>query len=305
MRDLPYGYEILSENIIDPSHVLVAHHGMFGIDRNNAIGIDLDVLENATVEGGFIVSQYSKNLQKTIKRYFQPPVLHVLEDYLRGYSNLIIYTTPSMPGRCRIILKSQPRHEDTGRIKEAKFSLIPQWYIHLVQNTFFQQDSVFLYGQQQALAMDESIKQPYTKQYYMPTRSDTALGQFYKWFVTMAGGRVPFPDGVQYKPLTHNDLCNVYEQHTKNCKVCMGALNNFLKVRVLVWVACAFFTAFSIAHGVVGQSQQVILFNQSIILPNVKMLIFGMLGVLFVGVGLIVENLIQKFYFIDYKHYEH
>jgi len=39
-RDLPYGWETLLENIVDPSHVPFAHHGMQG-KREDAIAINM------------------------------------------------------------------------------------------------------------------------------------------------------------------------------------------------------------------------------------------------------------------------
>ncbi|KAL3940045.1 MAG: hypothetical protein SGARI_001142 [Bacillariaceae sp.] len=49
-RDLPYGWDSLVENLIDPSHVPFAHHGLQG-KREDAIPINMTVPESLGEEG--------------------------------------------------------------------------------------------------------------------------------------------------------------------------------------------------------------------------------------------------------------
>jgi phenylpropionate dioxygenase-like ring-hydroxylating dioxygenase large terminal subunit len=49
-RDLPYGWDSLVENLIDPSHVPFAHHGLQG-KREDAIPINMTIPENLGEEG--------------------------------------------------------------------------------------------------------------------------------------------------------------------------------------------------------------------------------------------------------------
>ena len=47
-RDMPYSWEILVENLCDPSHIPFAHHGMMRTaDRSNIEMIDMDVTEES------------------------------------------------------------------------------------------------------------------------------------------------------------------------------------------------------------------------------------------------------------------
>ena len=41
-RDLPYGWDTLLENLIDPAHIPFAHHGLQGT-RDDAIPIEMSV----------------------------------------------------------------------------------------------------------------------------------------------------------------------------------------------------------------------------------------------------------------------
>jgi phenylpropionate dioxygenase-like ring-hydroxylating dioxygenase large terminal subunit len=48
-RDMPYSWEILVENLCDPSHIPFAHHGMMrSADRDNVERIDMEVVEESS-----------------------------------------------------------------------------------------------------------------------------------------------------------------------------------------------------------------------------------------------------------------
>ena len=36
MRDVPYGFEVLAENLLDPAHLPFAHHGVMQLNRSQA-----------------------------------------------------------------------------------------------------------------------------------------------------------------------------------------------------------------------------------------------------------------------------
>ena len=53
MRELPYGYDVLLENIMDPAHVDFAHHGVPGQgDRNNKAVRRMTLVEKAKCHSG-------------------------------------------------------------------------------------------------------------------------------------------------------------------------------------------------------------------------------------------------------------
>lgn len=51
MREMPYGYDILLENVLDPSHVPFSHHGVIG-DRNKVMPSRMHTVESIQ-ESGF------------------------------------------------------------------------------------------------------------------------------------------------------------------------------------------------------------------------------------------------------------
>ena len=53
MRELPYGYDVLVENLMDPAHVDFAHHGVPGQgDRNNKAVRRMTLVEKSECDSG-------------------------------------------------------------------------------------------------------------------------------------------------------------------------------------------------------------------------------------------------------------
>ena len=48
MRDLPYGYEMLAENVVDVSHLPFAHHGVGALKRDNGKPLALQLTTMVT-----------------------------------------------------------------------------------------------------------------------------------------------------------------------------------------------------------------------------------------------------------------
>lgn len=58
MRELPYGLDILLENVLDPSHVPFSHHGVIG-DRNKVMPSILQTIDPLQ-ESGFTLGIVQK-----------------------------------------------------------------------------------------------------------------------------------------------------------------------------------------------------------------------------------------------------
>lgn len=85
MRELPYGFDVLLENLVDPAHVPFTHSGVIG-DRNDAAVTRINVNEKLSAAGGFtmdlrevksgssnLAEKGGKNTDSTL--YFVPPTL--------------------------------------------------------------------------------------------------------------------------------------------------------------------------------------------------------------------------------------
>lgn len=92
MREMPYGQDILLENVLDPSHVPFSHHGVIG-NRNKVLPSSMQTLEPVQPESGFTVgisvdkngtNRAQEGSGKMTKLTFSPPTLAklVYSDFL-------------------------------------------------------------------------------------------------------------------------------------------------------------------------------------------------------------------------------
>ncbi|CAM9289043.1 unnamed protein product, partial [Hapterophycus canaliculatus] len=167
MSDVAYGWDTLMENLLDPSHVPVSHHGIAGDRLKSPKPFDMQPTERWPVvtEDGFEF-QFPPNSKAT----FHPPCLVVnqIEDPL-GKTLIILYGTPTKPGWSRLIGRQAYVHrlepkskEFKDLVKKAKKSgekkseiqeafslsvLLPSWLQHITGHLFLHQDLVFLHHQ--------------------------------------------------------------------------------------------------------------------------------------------------------------
>ncbi|CAN0046028.1 unnamed protein product, partial [Discosporangium mesarthrocarpum] len=127
-RDVPMDYSTLMENLLDPSHVPVTHHGNIG-RRENAAPVPLKLSssvqvsgfggfwEEPTVEGGGAATPNRST-------EFRAPLLMYHRYNSPSLTNyFLFYALPMAPGRSRVIarflfhfktLREQDKHEDGG-----------------------------------------------------------------------------------------------------------------------------------------------------------------------------------------------
>ena len=82
MREMPYGHDILLENVLDPSHVPFSHHGVIG-DRNKVMPSRMQAIEPLQESGltkGISVlnngtNRAQKRSGKMSKMAFEAPTL--------------------------------------------------------------------------------------------------------------------------------------------------------------------------------------------------------------------------------------
>jgi len=188
-RDLPYGWDTLMENIVDPAHVPFAHHGMQG-KRTDAIPINMTF--PLTVDRQGFRFEFDDRTMGMVRRgsgVFRAP--YVIQ-YEGGFEpkpgadpdapppvfNLTTILIPTEPGWSRIIIFSgqtrrqdekdkekstssasptkEERREKKKRKKRRKKSLLqrvfgvtPVWALHQLSNRFLDSDLAFLHFQEQ------------------------------------------------------------------------------------------------------------------------------------------------------------
>ncbi|KAL4198535.1 hypothetical protein AMTRI_Chr03g140700 [Amborella trichopoda] len=153
MRDFPYGYEVLLENLMDPAHVPYAHHGLMRtvcnprpVDREGGRPLDISILSQdisgflAKQEYGyrkfiapciFYASPFSGSANESISQFQKPAA----DDHKPQRQILLIFVCiPVSPGRSRLIW-SFPRNFSVWIDK-----LVPRWIFHLGQNLILDSD---------------------------------------------------------------------------------------------------------------------------------------------------------------------
>ncbi|CAE8637155.1 unnamed protein product, partial [Polarella glacialis] len=131
MRDLPYGHDILLENLVDPSHLPFSHHGFGGLRRETVTaGHRMEMVGNATAlhalftkEHGVgfpalrqldrVVADAPTALARTKSPFGAPDNMagfvhftaptRVVYEYL-GDVSILLFATPTAPGAARVFL---------------------------------------------------------------------------------------------------------------------------------------------------------------------------------------------------------
>lgn len=246
-RDLPYGWSQLVENLIDPSHVPFAHHGMQG-KRTDAIPINMTVpddhgeqgfsyeWEDRTMAmmrkgtGGFRAPYavvYDADFQTTpTPRKFELSVLCIPTK--PGWSRAIIVTTakPEQGEPSSTSKQKKPRKSLVGRV----FKALPVWIVHILNNRFLDSDLAFLHYQERELA------RPGNPRYYMPAPADRCIGALRKWiskYTTIHSEALPS------NTMPRSELFNRYAQHTSHCKDCQEGLKSMQRWRKRLYATAA------------------------------------------------------------------
>ncbi|CAN0046095.1 unnamed protein product [Discosporangium mesarthrocarpum] len=105
----------------------------------------------------------------------------------------------------------------------------PDWFQHMQQNLVIDDDNIFLHRQERRLLERGGA---WSSAYHMPARADLYVGSFRSWLERHAG-EGPFGPlhlrlgGRESKGMGQEgglELLDRYEQHTRHCSACRGAL---------------------------------------------------------------------------------
>ncbi|HEY9614861.1 Rieske 2Fe-2S domain-containing protein [Allocoleopsis sp.] len=238
MSDRPYDQTYFIENVIDPAHFPISHHGSLS-NRQNAQPLEMEVL-NTSVEGirGRVRETRSASENWLDLDFVAPNLVAYRFDLpmpgLMG--GAAIYSLPLGKGRCRVLLRNY-QNFSTRKIK-----LKPRWLEHLFRNRVSEEDMPFIRGQQAHI--ERLGKNP--NSLYLPLKtSDTLLIEYRKW-LDKYGSSLPFYQGyTTSKPGVLNSegtppsvLVDRLRRHTQLCSSCNRAyqVTNKLK-QTLVGVA--------------------------------------------------------------------
>ncbi|CAL4936568.1 unnamed protein product [Urochloa decumbens] len=293
IRDLPYGYDILLENLLDPAHVPYAHKGvMHGIGQKEDPGrVDYDKegggpitmkIEEANIEG-FVSPQDLDYFQ------FVAPITLVGSLFLQPDEGkktvLVFFCVPVAPGRSRVIWAfPNPRNVGVWHV--------PRWLYHVGQNLILDSDIFLLHVEERKFAA--AGLDNWQKACYVPTSSDDMVIAFRNWFRKFCNNRVgwatPQVDHLPPTP-TKDQLMERYWSHVVQCTSCSAALKAMKALEVALQIASVAVIGFlAIAKGTLAIS-------------TVQRAVIVSTAVLCFAASRWLANFIQKnFYFQDYIH---
>ncbi|KAK2637664.1 hypothetical protein Ddye_025459 [Dipteronia dyeriana] len=174
-RDIPYGYEVLVENLLDPAHVPYAHYGIMVIDEPSKVKVDreggkpLDIaVEQLDINGFF--GKYLWDSAKfvapcTYYNYNDPVAFKGLggysvaagtDDEIKKLSEeprmvLFFFCIPVSPGNSRLIW---------GYAKNFKSwidKITPRWMLHIGPNLVVDSDLYLLHKEEHKIMDAQSL----------------------------------------------------------------------------------------------------------------------------------------------------
>jgi len=285
VRDLEYDWQTLVENVVDPSHVPFAHHGVQG-NRAQARPVPLQITQSTPT----CIEAKSEGRFNT-KMTFEPPcrVEYAIAFGADKQVGLVTYCVPTVPGKCRIVAQF-PRN-----FAQTAHRWTPRWFSHIkTRNAVLDGDMVLLQQQEQIL-QQQPQGQSWAQAYKLATSADRFVIEFRKWFDRHCDSTLPWPGGLA-KPDTRardrRQVLDRYHQHTQLCSSCRQALQ---------WVERA-------EWGLLGLAVLVVAIVAALpdalrLLPGVPLLVLA-LGSL--GLAAWLKFRVEpQFRFVDYIHVEH
>lgn len=317
VRDLPYGWDFFMENVADPAHVPVSHHGIIGSRYKDAKYYDMiRVREMSTQEGfSFEITPVAPTLEQTVHDFQPPCQMRIVSTYQDGGQLILaLYASPSRPGWCRHIGCQVLVKNEVGKKPEGVgfFALpMPAWLGHVLSSLFLHQDAVFLHHQEKILA--KRGKGKWLDRVYTPNPQDKMVIAFRQWLEKRAGGGIPWSSECSPAlPPAEPDkqkLFDVWTTHTKDCRVCQNALKNINRLSVLAYVAAvvclclgvivdARAVAIKVAVANVGQTAT----SLFTIIPPAEF--WWALGgtIIFVMVEYLLKKFSRLFYIFEFEH---
>ncbi|CAN0911018.1 Protochlorophyllide-dependent translocon component 52, chloroplastic [Linum grandiflorum] len=231
IRDFPYGYEVLMENLMDPAHVPYSHSGLVlthppkvKVDKEGGRPLDFTVNE-IRMDG------YDANVDYGYGKFAAPCVfsihahdMAIVTKKTPGRTAFIFMCIPVSPGNTRLIW-CFPRNFDIWIDK-----IVPRWFVHLGLNLVFDSDLNLLHVEEQRIK-GIGGNPNWQKACFVPTKSDALVVGFRRWLTQYGGGEIDWRGkyAADHLPPTppREQLLDRYWSHVVNCSSCNDAFKKF------------------------------------------------------------------------------
>ncbi|XP_072958277.1 flavonoid 8-hydroxylase 2, chloroplastic-like isoform X2 [Typha angustifolia] len=276
IRELPYGYEVLIENLMDPAHVPYAHYGIMKVprrvepgraeaDREGGGPVDITIEESS--KSGFLAKQNLKYFSFVAPCLFYGPGSNDKpikpKDVITHLANWICHSLIFL--NFDIYLLTQERPAEAHQ-KQRRFLLIfmcipvspgrsrliyafqrnfavwvdrfvPRWIYHVGQNLILDSDLYLLHIEERRIA--KAGLPNWQKACYLPTKSDCMVIAIRNWLRKYSNYQVDWRNITsEYLPPTppKEQLMDRYWSHVAQCSSCLAALKGLKVLKVSLQV---------------------------------------------------------------------
>lgn len=312
IRDLAYGWDFFMENVADPAHVPVSHHGIMGSRYQDAKYYDMPRVREISTQEGFAlaITPTAETIASAVHD-FQPPChMKITTTYKDGGKLILaLYAIPTRPGWCRHIGCQVLVKNEAGKMPPGLgfFALpMPVWLGHILASLFLHQDLVFLHYQEKILARRQ---QNWLDAVYTPNPQDKMVVTFRQWLKNRAGKSIPWHSDcnpqLSAEDFDKNQLFDVWETHTSDCLVCQTALKNINRFKIISYLSAIVCFAIAIifdARTIALRTTVDSLISPFKILPPLEFWVAIAAAVIVATVGYLLKKLTRLFYVYEFEH---
>ncbi|KAJ9128786.1 hypothetical protein P3X46_034477 [Hevea brasiliensis] len=303
-RDIPYGYDVLVENLMDPAHVPYAHYGIMRtrkpqvkVDREGGRPIDLSV-QKLDRDG------FTGKMDWGSSKFIAPCIFYAYTEPVADQGNgtvssphtkkqlsthrrmaLIFICIPVSPGNSRLIWVF-PRNFGVWIDK-----IVPRWVFHVGQNLILDSDLYLLHVEERKI-MDGGPAN-WQKACFVPTKSDALVVGFRRWLNKYAGGQVDWRgkySGALPSTPPREQLMDRYWSHVVNCHSCNSAHKGLSALEVILQVISL------VSIGIVAAAKE------SVISAAARTTLVTMAVVCFAASRWLSHFIYKTFHYHDYNH---
>ncbi|KAL5834107.1 hypothetical protein ACOSQ3_017781 [Xanthoceras sorbifolium] len=315
-RDIPYGYEVLLENILDPAHVPYAHYGVMEIDQPPKVKVDreggkpLDIVVEQLDINGFS----GKHLWDSAK-FVAPCTYYNYNDPVAFQSNILLhgpppagtdhkkkklveqqrmllffFCIPVSPGNSRLIWGIAKNFNSWND------NIIPRWIRHIVSNIVVDSDLHLLHIEEQKIM--EVGPANWHKACFVPTKSDAFVVGFRRWLNKYSDGQInwgvgKFSSGTLPPTPPRQQLMDRYWSHVVNCRSCSCAYKSLNALEVVLQVVSI------VSIGIAAATKQ----NAISATARTAMVSMAVIG--FAASRWLAHFIYKNFHYHDYDHTLH
>ncbi|XP_009375785.2 protochlorophyllide-dependent translocon component 52, chloroplastic [Pyrus x bretschneideri] len=304
-REIPYGYEVLIENLMDPAHVPYAHYGILlqpekpkvKADREGGKPLDLSV-QKLDVNGFIAKQEWGRS------KFLSPCVFYVspldpLEQGDVAASSSETKRVPSAQGPLVVVFICIPVSPGNSRLIwtfPGNFGIwidriVPRWMFHIGHNLVLDSDLCLLHVEERKIM--EAGPAQWQKACFVPTKSDALVVGFRKWLNKYAGGQVDwrgkFSGALPPSP-PREQLLDRYWSHVVNCSSCSAGYKGLKVLEVVLQVV-----ALSLVGIVAATKQAAISVAARTMLVAAAILSFA-------ASKWLAHFIYKQFHFHDYNH---